>query len=300
MERFVTVPVVQEDEVPAAPWGSPAHAGVEGMHRVLILPLNTGDAPLATAGGKGANLARLARAGFPVPEGCIITTHAYHAYLSANQLQGFISATVHALPSDNPAALATASDAIQARFAAGVVPSGLADAVHAAYAALGGLPVAIRSSATTEDLPEMSFAGQQATYLNIIGEEALPDALKNCWSRSWAVRSLSYRAHHHIALDEGAFAVVVQTMLASEISGILFTANPLSGRRDEIVIDASFGLGEALVSRSGRARSLSRELARMAYHRTPPGHQRAGSLPPAGRRHRASPMQCGASASTAG
>jgi len=108
--------------------------------------------------------------------------------------------------------------------------------------------VAVRSSATAEDLPGLAFAGQQDTYLNLVGEEALLGAVKKCWSSLWTARAMAYRARNHIPSDEVALAVVVQKMIASESSGVLFTANPVTGRRGEIVIDASFGLGEAIVS----------------------------------------------------
>ncbi len=122
--------------------------------------------------------------------------------------------------------------------------------ITASYAGLAATPpaVAVRSSATAEDLPGLSFAGQQDTYLNVIGLDALLEAVKACWGSLWTARAMSYRAHNHIPPDDVALAVVVQLMIPAEVSGILFTANPLSGHRQEVVIDASFGLGEAIVS----------------------------------------------------
>ncbi len=146
------------------------------MHSFL-LPLDSPDATLADAGGKGLNLAKLARAGFPVPEGFIVATAAYRAFVAANHLAEWLGATVGAAHVDDPAALEATSQAIRARFAAGVLPAELADAVVAAYDALGRPPVAVRSSATAEDLPDMSFAGQQDTFLNVVGEEALLSAV---------------------------------------------------------------------------------------------------------------------------
>ncbi len=109
-------------------------------------------------------------------------------------------------------------------------------------------PVAVRSSATAEDLPDLSFAGQQDTYLNVIGEEEILKAVINCWSSLWTARAIGYRLRNHIPQDEVALAVVVQKMVPSDVSGVLFTANPLTGLRSETVIDATLGLGEALVS----------------------------------------------------
>ena len=110
------------------------------------------------------------------------------------------------------------------------------------------MPVAVRSSATAEDLPEMSFAGQQDTYLNVVGEEALLKAVVECWSSLWTARAIGYRQRNGVPHASVALAVVVQEMVESQASGVLFTANPLTGLRSETVIDATLGLGEALVS----------------------------------------------------
>lgn len=218
------------------------------MDPSLILPLDSEKATLRTTGGKGANLARLVRAGFPVPGGFLVTTVAYNAYVAANHLGERILGTVSNLAAEDPSALAVASDAIRGAFAAGVVPPALAAALRAAYAQMGQPPVAVRSSATAEDLPEMSFAGQQDTFLNVLGEDALLRAVVNCWSSLWTARAIGYRARNGISQRDVALAVVVQAMVPSEASGVLFTANPLNGRRTEIVIDATVGLGEALVA----------------------------------------------------
>jgi pyruvate,water dikinase len=108
--------------------------------------------------------------------------------------------------------------------------------------------VAVRSSATAEDLADLSFAGQQDTYLNIMGPNALEKAVVKCWASLWTARAIGYRARAGIAPDDVALAVVVQQQIPSEVSGVLFTANPLTGNREEVAIDATFGLGEALVS----------------------------------------------------
>ena len=213
-----------------------------------ILPLDAQQANLETAGGKGANLARLVREGFPVPNGFIVTTSAYRAYVAANNLDRSILDAVEDLQADDPVALAAVSDAIRARFAAGTLPLDLADTLRQAYCRLGSPPMAVRSSATAEDLPEMSFAGQQDTFLNIVGDEALLQAVVNCWSSLWTARAIGYRARNGIPHEDLTLAVVIQEMVQSESSGVLFTANPLSGKRSEAVIEATLGLGEALVS----------------------------------------------------
>jgi pyruvate,water dikinase len=202
----------------------------------------------ALAGGKGANLARLAQAGLPVPDGFILTTQAYRDFVAVNQLEEDILAALPVDASLNPDALEESSQKIRALFAAGQMPPALEADLHFAYAALGTPPVAVRSSATAEDTLEFSFAGQQDTYLNIIDDAALRTAVMDCWSSLWTARAIGYRTHNGIPHAGLALAVVVQRMVPSEVSGVLFTANPLTGVRSEMVMDAAFGLGEALVS----------------------------------------------------
>jgi pyruvate,water dikinase len=214
------------------------------------LPLASDRADLSTAGGKGANLARLAQAGFPMPDGFIVPTAAYRDFVTANKIEARIQ---EFLPGEGDGAgsleaLEDASQRIRAVFTAGKIPSGLADDLRAAYKRLGNKPVAVRSSATAEDLPGMSFAGQQDTYLNVVGEDALLKAVVDCWSSLWTARAIGYRARNRVAHAGAALAVVVQEMVESRASGVLFTANPLTGLRSETVIDATLGLGEALVS----------------------------------------------------
>lgn len=209
---------------------------------------------LAFAGGKGANLAVLARAGFRVPPGFIVSTDAYREFLQLNQIESRILVLAQSISADEPEALDQVSADIRSLFEHGVMPIDIAEEIQDAYRDLGSetpmptLPVAVRSSATAEDLPGMAFAGQQDTYLNIVGETAVVDSVQRCWGSLWTARAMAYRARNHIPPDEVALAVVVQQVIASEVSGVLFTANPVTGRRDEIVIDASFGLGEAIVS----------------------------------------------------
>lgn len=213
-----------------------------------VVPLQQADVTLAQVGGKGANLAKLAHAGFPVPGGFLVTTQAYHDFVAANQLSETIQSVLAGKTLSDPVALETASSQIRQAFVDGAVPATLATALQNAYQALGQPAVAVRSSATAEDLPEMSFAGQQDTYLNILGEAALLNAVVSCWGSLWTARAIGYRSRNHIAHDDVALAVVVQMMVQSEASGVLFTANPLTGNRSETVIDATLGLGEALVS----------------------------------------------------
>ncbi|WP_201364015.1 PEP/pyruvate-binding domain-containing protein [Dictyobacter formicarum] len=207
-----------------------------------------GSAQLPQVGGKGANLGELTHAGLPVPPGFCITTEAYiHAAERAN-----VAALLAELAGTAGQARSTEIAAtIRERLHGVALPLELADAVRTAYLALGNgrpTPVAVRSSATAEDLPFASFAGQQDTYLNIVGEEALLDAIRRCWASLWTERAVNYRIKNQIDPASVSLSVVVQRMIEVEVAGVLFTANPLTGKRRQAVIDASPGLGEAVVS----------------------------------------------------
>ncbi|TMR20903.1 phosphoenolpyruvate synthase [Nonomuraea turkmeniaca] len=172
------------------------------------------------AGGKGANLGELVRNGLPVPRGFVVTTHAYDQVAQGHTGRAYFEQVE--------------------------LPDDLRQAVLDAYAELGAGPVAVRSSATAEDLPGAAFAGQQDTYLNVVGAEALLDAVRRCWGSLWTDRAVAYRAR--LGIDDVSIAVVVQSMVEADTAGVMFTANPVSGDRTQLVIDASSGLGEAVVS----------------------------------------------------
>jgi phosphohistidine swiveling domain-containing protein len=203
---------------------------------------------LALVGGKGANLARLYQAGFPVPDGFLITTQAYHDFVKENGLEESIFSLLPTTTQPEPDQLEAVSEQIRALFSSGGLPPGLSEELADFYQQMGEPAVAVRSSATAEDLPELSFAGQQDTYLHIVGIEPLRKAVINCWASLWSARAIGYRLRNHIPQAGTALAVVVQRMVESETAGVLFTANPLTGLRSETVIDAAYGLGEALVS----------------------------------------------------
>ncbi|MCG8352738.1 MAG: hypothetical protein MI924_33660, partial [Chloroflexales bacterium] len=219
------------------------------MIATYILPLNDPRATVATAGGKGAALSRLAAADLPVPSGFHITTAAYQRFVAENNLQTGILAALAPVDAAQPATLEMAAQTIQDLFAQATIPADIVAAIVQAYTALPGdnPPVAVRSSATAEDLPDLSFAGQLETFLNIQGVSAVQEAVKRCWASLWTGRVIGYRAQHDIALQSLSIAVVVQMLAPAEAAGILFTANPINGRRNQAVINATWGLGEVIV-----------------------------------------------------
>lgn len=187
---------------------------------VDLRDLGKGDLPLA--GGKGANLGELIRAGFPVPPGFVVTTAAYDR--------------------------AAAAGANRESLLRAPIPDDLAEAVRAAYRALGAPAVAVRSSATAEDLPEAAFAGQQDTFLNVVGEPELLEAMRRCWASLFTDRAVAYRERQKVDPATVKLAVVVQRLVPAEWAGVMFTANPVTGARAEVVVDGSPGLGESVVS----------------------------------------------------
>lgn len=213
-----------------------------------LLPLDSPAATLDAAGGKGANLARLARLGCPVPPGFIIPVSTYHVALAAAGLDERIPAMARDANTADPAALDALSTQIRACFTPDLLPAALSEAILTAWQALGAPPVAVRSSATAEDLPEMSFAGQQDTYLNVTSGETLLRAVASCWGSLWTARAIAYRGRQGVGQAGLGLAVIVQQMVDSTASGVLFSANPLTGLRSETVVDAALGLGEGLVS----------------------------------------------------
>jgi rifampicin phosphotransferase len=217
-----------------------------------ILSFTDEHADLATVGGKGMSLARMARAGLPVPGGFYLSTAAYREFVKANQLDGNIQQAVAGVSDNQPEACESASEVIKAGFEAGLVPSALEDEILLAYSRMQAdqidISVAVRSSATAEDLPGASFAGQQETYLNIRGGSALLLAVKHCWASLWTARAISYRMKNDIDQTSVALAVVVQRMVFADAAGVLFTANPINGMRRQTLINAAWGLGEAVVS----------------------------------------------------
>jgi phosphohistidine swiveling domain-containing protein len=219
------------------------------MKTRYILTLDEPGATLEVVGGKGVSLTQMVSADLPVPGGFHVTTEAYQQFVTENKLQSGIMDAIETIHDSQPETLEAASDAIIQMFTQAPIPAEVANAIVQAYAALPGMDpaVAVRSSATAEDLPEASFAGQQETYLNISGADAVLEATRKCWASLWTARAISYRARQGILPDNVSLAVVIQLLINAEAAGILFTANPLNGRRDQMLLNASWGLGEAVV-----------------------------------------------------
>lgn len=207
-----------------------------------IRPLHTlRGTDLSLAGGKGANLGELTRAGMNVPAGFVLTTAAYQACVPAPDHSAIDVRDLHAL-------VGTAA-AIRDQIEAAPLGPAISSAVATAYRDLGeSVTVAVRSSATAEDLPGASFAGQQESYLHVTEEEAVLMAVRRCWASLWTDRAIRYRLEQGIDSSSVAMAVVVQAMAPYEVAGVVFTRNPITGRGDELLVNAVRGAGEQLVS----------------------------------------------------
>jgi len=194
-------------------------------------------------GGKALPLAQMRQAGFDVPAGFCITVHA----LSAFAAQAPVAAALRRLD-DSGLSDAERGKNTRAALQAAPMPEDVLRAVRSAYDALGGGAVAVRSSALHEDQATASFAGQYDTYLNLSSLEEMIESIKGCWASLWNERAVAYRRQQVRGAGEVAMAVIVQRQIAAAASGALFTLNPLTGREEEMVVEASWGLGEAVVS----------------------------------------------------
>jgi pyruvate,water dikinase len=204
------------------------------------------DIPLV--GGKGANLGEITQAQIPVPPGFIVTARTYSRFLEQSGLRPTIEKLLSHLDYNDSARLQRVSEEIKSLIRSAPVPQQIATDIKEAYRQLGGGPVAVRSSATAEDLADASFAGQQATFLNVVGEDEVVDAVRACWASLFEARAIFYRADKGFEHLKVFIAVPVQRMVQSSRSGVMFTLEPVSGDRSKIAIEAVFGLGEAIVS----------------------------------------------------
>ncbi len=210
-----------------------------------------GKEDVALVGGKGANLGEMAQAGFPVPHGFIVTSKAYFDFLAENQLKGKINEELKKVDINDPTTLETASQHIKKLILGGEINPILAKEIIQNYLKLGGLIsyalVAVRSSATAEDLPTASFAGQQVTFLNVKGEANVIKKVQECWASLFEPRAIFYREEKGFEHFKVGIAVPIQEMIPSEVSGVMFTIDPVTYQKNRIVIEAIYGLGEYIV-----------------------------------------------------
>ena len=206
---------------------------------------------VALVGGKGANLGEMTNAGFPVPNGFVVTSHAYYEFIKENKLDIKIKHLLSSAKFDNSTALDILSKQIKKMVTGGKIPEDVIKQVVAAYNKLGGsleYPlVAVRSSATAEDLANASFAGQQETYLNVKGDAVLLEKIKQGWASLFDARAIFYRHQQHYDHILVGIALVVQKMVESTQSGIMFTIDPVTNDKSKIVIESIYGLGELIV-----------------------------------------------------
>jgi len=207
-----------------------------------------GKEDVAAVGGKGANLGEMVRAGVPVPPAFIVTAEAYRRFLRESGIAPAIRDLLSSLDVNDSLALQKTCARIRELIRSAPMPREIEEAIREGYRRLGDGLVAVRSSATAEDLAEASFAGQQATFLNVEGEDQVVKAVQDCWASLYEDRAVFYRAQKGFDHLEVAIAVPVQRMVQSQRSGVIFTVEPVTGQANRIVIEAVYGLGEAIVS----------------------------------------------------
>jgi pyruvate, water dikinase len=206
----------------------------------------------AMVGGKGGSLGELTRANIAVPPGFVITTRGFERFLARLEKGNSIRSHVEELHDHDLKEISAFSEQMRARFERASLPEDVCADIVAAHAELCGpnlnSPLAVRSSATAEDSEDASFAGLQETYLWVKGAEAVLKSVLTCWASLYSVASISYRRKHGIPEDGVAIAVVVQEMVDARSAGVMFTRSPLTGDRSVITVEATWGLGSAVVS----------------------------------------------------
>jgi len=217
-------------------------------HKAIVWFEDVGRKDIPLVGGKGANLGEMTRAKIPVPPGFIVTVDAYYDFIQSAGLAPKINEGLEGLDTNDSKKLLQASAQIKKLIITAAMPPETAKAIEEAYLKMGDGLVAVRSSATAEDLAEASFAGQQSTYLNIEGKANVVKAVQMCWASLFEARAIYYRGQQKIDHLKVGIAVPVQRMVASEASGVMFTVEPLTSDTNKIVIEAIYGLGEGIVS----------------------------------------------------
>ncbi len=218
------------------------------LARSVVWFKDVGREDLGLVGGKGANLGELTRAGIPVPPGFVVTADTYFHFIAQNGLEPALKKELFGLDVSDSRALNERAERIKQRIIEAPMPAYIADEIKAAYRELGEGAVAVRSSATAEDLPEASFAGQQSTFLNVVGGDNVVKAVQACWASLFEGRAIFYREEAGYDHLKVGLAVPVQRMVQSEKSGVMFTVEPVRSDPTTITIEAVYGLGEGIVS----------------------------------------------------
>jgi pyruvate,water dikinase len=268
------------------------------MSKQVVWVHEVGKADIAVAGGKGANLGEMVQVGFPVPPAFVVTAQAYADFVNSSGLRKQVDDALKGLNPDDNRALHEASEKVRKLFTQAKLPDDLARQVKEAYASLskgsdGGAFVAVRSSATAEDLPEASFAGQQETFLNVRGEQDVLKKVLACWSSLFTPRAIFYRAKQRFDTGKVNIAVVVQKMVNADKAGVMFTRHPTTGA-EQLIIEGALGLGEGVVSGTvspdnyvcnpqGEAQSVTVATQENMYVRGPDGKTAVVKVPAAQR-----------------
>ena len=202
------------------------------------------------AGGKGASLCRMSRAGLPVPGGFIVRSEMFNAYMEANGLWDYVFEKLETIDFSSDASLIAVSAEIRRKIIDCPVPQEMAEDIVKHYTQIGSgrEPVAVRSSGTAEDLDDASFAGQQETFLFVIGNDDVVKFIKECWASLYNDRAIFYRREKKFDERSISIAVVVQRMVSAQKAGVMFTSNPITNDYNTVVLEAAWGLGEAIVS----------------------------------------------------
>ena len=218
------------------------------MTRAVVWFADVGRDDIGLVGGKGANLGELTRAAIPVPPGFVVTADTYFRFIQVNALEPLLKKELFGLDIHDSRQLNARAASIRQRIIEAPMPRHIAEEIKDAYRELGEGPVAVRSSATAEDLPEASFAGQQSTFLNVVGAENVVKAVQACWASLFEGRAIFYREEAGYDHTKVGLAVPVQRMVQSEKSGVMFTVEPVTSDASRITIEAVYGLGEGIVS----------------------------------------------------
>jgi pyruvate,water dikinase len=204
--------------------------------KVIVWFNEVGKKDIATVGGKGANLGELTNAGIPVPPGFIVTSEAYYRFLKETNISKKILSYLNKLDPHDSKKLQLIAEKIQQVILKAIMPNDLAEQIKKAYLKMGSGFVAVRSSATAEDLPDASFAGQQSTFLNVKGGDEVVNAVLACWASLFNARAIFYRAEQKFDHFAVGIAVPIQRMVQSEASGVMFTIEPVTSDKSKVTI----------------------------------------------------------------